>query len=471
MKKIIFICSVVLYLLTGCSDWINDVGPKDEVESDAFFKTEDGFKSALIGVYGRMTNDETYGRNLTFGFVEQLVQRYDNYGASLTPTDEERAEIYQYATYTSSKSMVESIWGEMYKTIANINSLLKRIANHGDEVLVTPMYRELIEGEALALRALHYFDLLRLWGPVDCLANGEVEVLPWRDEFTSEKVPLMSAKGVLDKIIADLKNAETLLENDPMSFEQHTSDLFLGERQFRLNKYAVKALLARVYLYAGNKAEALKYAKEVIENSELNLVSDNQLDISMNGETLFCLDMHNMKERLKNYWKNTVNMDEELWISTNNIEAVFESNTIGLNDIRYKNGYGFIHGRGRYMARKYLGEDLLYGNRVPMIRLGEIYLICAEAESLDNSVYYINKLRNTRGISRDNNVIAGTLTEQARTDILNKEYQKDFFAEGQWFYFLKRHDIKTFYRFPESEKEMSYYVLPLPDDEKEFGQV
>ena len=50
---------------------------------------------------------------------------------------------------------------------------------------------------------------------------------------------------------------------------------------------------------------------------------------------------------------------------------------------------------------------------------------------------------------------------------LNKEYQKDFFAEGQYFYFLKRHNYKTFWRCP--VEKMDYYVLPTPDDEIAYG--
>ena len=52
-------------------------------------------------------------------------------------------------------------------------------------------------------------------------------------------------------------------------------------------------------------------------------------------------------------------------------------------------------------------------------------------------------------------------------EALNKEYQKDFFAEGQYFYFLKRHNYKTFWRCP--VEKMDYYVLPTPDDEIAYG--
>lgn len=81
---------------------------------------------------------------------------------------------------------------------------------------------------------------------------------------------------------------------------------------------------------------------------------------------------------------------------------------------------------------------------------------------------YINKVRNARGISRTYDIIYNSMyTDSYRIEVLLKEYQKDFFAEGQFFYFLKRHNQSTFYRCPVSQ--MSYYVFPIPDDEIEFG--
>lgn len=465
MKKLMIVCCVAAVLLTGCKDWI-DISPKTEVKSKEFFKTEDGFKSALIGIYGRMTNDETYGKNLTYGFIEELVQRYDNYSSNMIPTDEERARIYDYKNFTDSKNMVNTIWEEMYKTIANINNLLEQLEENGDRVLTTPGYRTMIEGEAYALRAYHYFDLLRLWGPIYA-ADPTARAIPWRGAFNNEKVPLMAADKVIEKILDDLRQAELLLADDTMEFGRNIDDLFMGERRFRMNLYAVKALTARVHLYAGNKGKAADYARDVIENSGLELANDNRYDVSLSAEALFCLDMFNMEERVADYWKNTVGMDQERWISTDNIRNVFEYFTIGINDIRYKNTYGFIHGSNRFMCRKYLGSTVNYKNIVPMIRLGEMYLILAESVAPEDSYTHLNTLRNTRGISKSDNL--GSLTDAERLGYLNKEYQKEYFAEGQWFYFLKRHNVQTFHRLP--VEKMIYYTLPIPDDEVEFGDV
>lgn len=469
MKKILIVWSWMMLIgLAACSDWV-DVNPKTEVEADDFFRTEDGFKSALIGVYARMTNTETYGADMTFAYIEQLAQRYDNYSASNAPTDEERAKIYDYSNDASSKGKLESIWENMYKNIANINNLLKNLGTNGD-VIVTEGYRDLIEGEALALRAFHYFDLLRLWGPVYSL-NPTVKSVPWRDQFTSEKVPLMAANELVEKILGDLTTAERLLKNDQADWGRNANELFIGDRKHRMNKYAVKALLARVYLYIGNKEKAAEYAREVIDGCGLKLARDNRSDVSMFEETLFALGMYNMEEKLSSYWKNSTTLNSELWISPANARTVFEINEgIGLNDIRYRNNYGFLHGLNSVISRKYLGEDTQYKEKVPLIRLVEMYYILAESVSLEESVTYINTVRNTRGISRSHDIqFTSDYTDASRVAALEKEYQKEFFAEGQFFYFLKRHNRATFYRCPVDV--MRYYVLPIPNDEVEYGNV
>ena len=99
-----------------------------------------------------------------------------------------------------------------------------------------------------------------------------------------------------------------------------------------------------------------------------------------------------------------------------------------------------------------------------------MYYILAESVSLEESVEYINKVRNTRGISRTYDIIySSSYTDVERREALLKEYQKEFFAEGQFFYFLKRHNYETFYRCPVAK--MVYYVFPIPDDEVEFGSM
>ena len=214
MKNLLLsaICIVSLFL-SSCQNWI-DVNPKTDIEAEEFFTSEDGFKSALTGLYSMMVLEKSYGRQMTFDFVEKLVQRYDNYPAG-TVTDEERAAIYKYGETTSSKNAIAEIWLKLYNEIANINNFLQYLETNGD-VIVTEGYRDLMKGEALGLRAFHYFDLLRLWGPIYSQDSTKA-CIPYREQFNSESAPLMAANEVMKRIVADLKAAEELLKNDPMN--------------------------------------------------------------------------------------------------------------------------------------------------------------------------------------------------------------------------------------------------------------
>lgn len=459
MKRVMIISWLLAVLSIACSDWVN-VSPKEEVESDKLFQTENGFKSALIGVYARMTLQENYGKNLSYGYIEELVQRYDNYDASVAPTDAKRAEIYDYKNNTTAKGYVNSLWQNSFNTIANLNSLLNRLDNGGREIVLTEGLWEQMKGEALGLRAFHYFDLLRLYGPV-YTENPEMKCLPWRTELSAAREDLLPAREIAGHIIDDLKEAESLLRGD---------NLVENNRQHRMNLFAVKGLMARVYLWIDDKENAATKAQEAIDSCGLELVVNNSRDVSMYDETLFALGMDDMEEKVRGDWADLTSYSNELYISRENAETVFEAaNGLGLNDIRYRNGYGFIWGTNGRMCRKYLGRDVLYREKIPLIRLSEMYYILAESVSLSESVTYINRVRNIRGISRVNNYVAGdNYDADARREALRLEYSKDFFAEGQYFYFLKRHNYRSFYRCP-VDNMTSYYVLPTPDDEIAYG--
>lgn len=450
---------------SSCSDWF-DVSPKTDIKTEDLFKDETGFQSALTGCYGRMTKDELYGKDLTWYFLEKLVQRYDDTEGNLAG---QNTNVYDYTENTHAKGYMSSIWGNMYQTIANVNNLLNYLDKTGQDVIQTPGAWELMKGEALALRAFLHFDLLRMYGPI-YKENPEMTCIPYRKEFKPERSPLLSANKVIELILTDLEEADKYLAQDSINWGDNSSNPFTGFRGHRMNKYASKALQARVLLYRGGSedlVEATNLAKEVIDSCGLKLVRDNSKDITMFNETIFGLHMDDMDDRLENFFtESTSGTGSALWIKLENGQETFEaSSSIGINDIRYKSGYGFYFGGvNGMMCRKYLPtNEPAYNEKLPLIRLGEMYLIAAEASG---DVKYLNTLRNARGISSRYNL--ESVTEKA----LDAEYRKEFFAEGQYFYFLKRHAMKTFYRCPATlDGKMSafQYVFPLPDDEKEYN--
>ena len=485
MKKIYAIGIAFLSLFSfSCSEWM-DIRPSTEVEADLMFTNEDGFKSALTGVYARMIGENLYGNQLTFGLLEELAQRYDAGARYSTLTSNNRTLFYQYSSEVeignigATKTRLSNIWNAMYTDIVNLNSLLEHLEENGREVIQTEGLFDIIKGEALGLRAFHYFDLLRMWGPADMANNGSQPTVPFRTRVGREQIAPMSADSLVIVIEADLLQADSLLRNDPCNWDIHANDIeFLNYRQFRMNKWAVRALMARFYLYANQPDLARQYAEDVIEHSGRNLVTNMSSDHAMFDESLFGLYYANMQDDYQSYFVTPIDNSSQTQrlITEGNLQFTYETTSIGSNDIRGRSGQGFVRDNGVAMSRKYLCiENDSYDLRIPLIRLSEMYYIMAEVTTGSESASYYNAVRNARGISRTNNVSSFD-DEATKIDALQDEYCKDFFGEGQYFFFLKRHQVASLdiwfnnieNTFPMLER---YYEFEIPDAEREYGYV
>ena len=485
MKKIYAIGIAFLSLFSfSCSEWM-DIRPSTEVEADLMFTNEDGFKSALTGVYARMIGENLYGNQLTFGLLEELAQRYDAGARYSTLTSNNRTLFYQYSSEVeignigATKTRLSNIWNAMYTDIVNLNSLLEHLEENGREVIQTEGLFDIIKGEALGLRAFHYFDLLRMWGPADMANNGSQPTVPFRTRVGREQIAPMSADSLVIVIEADLLQADSLLRNDPCNWDIHANDIeFLNYRQFRMNRWAVRALMARFYLYANQPDLARQYAKDVIEHSGRNLVTNMSSDHAMFDESLFGLYYANMQDDYQSYFVTPIDNSSQTQrlITEGNLQFTYQTTSIGSNDIRGRSGQGFVRDNGVAMSRKYLCiENDSYDLRIPLIRLSEMYYIMAEVTTGSESASYYNAVRNARGISTTYNV--SSFDDEARKiEALRLEYCKDFFGEGQYFFFLKRHrieDLTVYFGGINNSFAMleRYYEFEIPDAEREYGYV
>ena len=70
------VIAVASACLTSCSDWF-DVSPKTDVKAEELFETPEGFESALAGIYISLTDEDSYGHDMSFGLIDQLAQLCD----------------------------------------------------------------------------------------------------------------------------------------------------------------------------------------------------------------------------------------------------------------------------------------------------------------------------------------------------------------------------------------------------------
>ena len=468
MKRIIYIIIVAfasMVSLPSCSEWL-DVTPNTDLPAKELFTTENGFNSALAGLYILMTEEDTYGKNLSFGLMEQLAQMYDKLPEGTT----NRSSVYIYDRETSgaynTKGVLANIWRAQYNTIANTNNLLKWWELNGEVVLLDSVARDMIRGEALALRAFLHFDLLRGWGPMDYAGNiaaRDMKCMPYRTVADHSKQPLLPAKDVVGLIISDLKAAKECMS--------HEKNLDLGEdlskRNMRMNYHAINAMLARVYNYAGEKDSAALYARMVIDECGLALQNDNNDDPILSKEVIFGINMYELEDNLSEYFAVGEKMHTKYYLNLSTLNLIFESAGSESEDMRARSEAFYRSNELQLaMSLKYIENK---AGIIPLIRLPEMYYIaCEAAEYGEEAAIYINSVRNKRGISKSKDVSCDT--EELCMAALNKEYCKEFYGEGQYFWFLKTHGVTgTLDHCTDVTLYEENFIFPLPDAEVEYG--
>lgn len=486
MKNFIWFAIVVL-TFSSCKKWL-EVSPVSQVSEEELFKSAEGFEEALSGVYTNCTNMNLYGFELTGGLPDALAQNY-----SIPGDDWLRYKAIVNYNYNDRYFIAkkDTIWSGLYNAIANCNLLLKNIESNGD--ILTTDRRQLIKGEALALRGFLHFDLLRLFAP-SFKSNPGADGIPYVTEFSNQVTELSKVSDVLTKIAADLEQAKQLVRpfdpivsagykvgynTDDPSTEESSSSLFLQNRRHRLNYYAICGELARVNLYMENKADALTNALEVISSNKFPFTSGSDFinsdvkkrDRIMYKELLFSWYVPQLKDTLSNRFNIG---PKSLYVEKNTCETMYEISGAGGDDNRFK--YWYVPGGGGsyqwYELQKYKRD--IEANKhylvMPAIRLSEMYYIASECAYDTNPVsalLYLNTVRKNRGMQTD----ASVNNKEELLNELVKEARKEMFGEGQLFYMYKRLNRTITGQIGGSNIPASnkVFVLPLPDNEIEFG--
>ncbi|WP_099291593.1 RagB/SusD family nutrient uptake outer membrane protein [Butyricimonas sp. Marseille-P3923] len=495
-KKYGYILLVLFAISSGCSDWL-DVSPRNEMKEEEMYKNEEGFKSALMGAYVQLAEKDLYGRDASMYLPELLAQHWT------IPTSNTQLRYnmsnFNYTHETVEKAL-ETLWKKYYQCIVHLNNVLGNLETTG--VSFSNGNKELIKGEALGLRGFLHLEILRFFGPIPGDGANGLPAIPYQEEMTKDPGKLVSItyEKVCEKIIRDLNAAEEFLSKDPIVFgsndqlnrmyadsewEGKPQDEWQFYRQVRFNYYAVKGAKARFYHWIGDKENAVKYAKEVIEAKNTDETSKFELttesiystifkgsNLVMKSEHLF--GVHNPKHQtiLQSLFKDAPPL---LTQTVANINTAYES-TVHPDDIRYKVNVK----PGRYWEEKtyqnnvkavhfwkYTGNDLYAPlNVVPLLRLSEMYLILIEDLPLSSVGEYFKAYRVSRSldVSIDNSLI----TEQDVSERLEKEYRKEFFGEGQMWFFYKKHNFTRF-SWPKTRTiKEEVYMLPIPKSQSVF---
>lgn len=483
--------------MTSCSDWLK-VDMEDGIMENTLFEDNEGFLVALNGIYSNLNT--VYSSFFGMGAIDVMAQYYNVQQNSTHP-------YYVYANYNYSDSRFDnasgSLWTNMYNLIANTNLLLSHCDEEGSAI--SPRYHDMVKGEALALRAMMHFDMLRFYGPIYSESTASQSSIAYLEEANNrDMLPLLPASEVARKVLRDLNEASSLLAKDSVRTagvnSSASEDVNEGNdyryRQYRLNYYAVQTLLARAYLWIGDKQQAYNIAKTMIDEVEeqetfpwvtanmatnasypdrmfstevifglYNRSRENLFDdlfaSELEGNALtFVGGVSGETSKVESFYGEGSNMDyrRRMWEGVTSEEGGGEEGENTPSSTSYFLKYEDITPSSSNSI------DYSYRYMIPLMRMSEVYLIAAECTNdLTEATGYINAIRLHR------NVADVTPINEDLQDYITREFAREVIGEGQLFFYYKRHAMTTMISGTTANATMnmnlSDYVVPLPTTE------
>jgi starch-binding outer membrane protein, SusD/RagB family len=456
-------------LIAGsCTDL--DVQPRQSLTPEVTFSTASGYQSLVYATYGIARGFNQYGQQMIIApeIMADNLRIIANTGRYIgQEANADRAHINLWTT-------------QFWSAINNTNIIIAGIdASTGDQAL-----KDRVKGEAHFLRALHYFDLARVYGyePGKEVGGFNKSVIIRTEAtlgFSNADFRARSTnRQVYDLMIADLLTAINLLPNAAIG----TANVY------RASKGAAQALLARVYLYDSNWTEAEKYATQAMASFGLSdngtglLTVENYVSAfstAPNPESLFEIEIRS------NDWSGVDGVNNSVCSLTANVfpSAQFILtvtdqlyNLYEPTDIR-RAAWTATTRTGAsgvvYRSNKWLGHKGDFLENLPIIRGSELYLIRAEARyrtgNFTGSRADLNALRSKRGV----NPVSPNLTGEALFLEVMNERRKELVLEGHRWFDLKRNGLPiskagNFEAVPYSD----YRILaPLPNDQIQLNNL
>lgn len=473
--KVYILLLEAMFLLAGCSDFL-DVVPKDKQTAEQLYSTKAGFYTAVNGIYDGLSSEDLYGGKMSWEAIDIMSKRYVTTKANLYFKDLSNND---YSSIYVAPAL-SAIWQKSYELIMAANLLIEQVDNQRG--ILSKTEANLMKGEMLAVRAFLHLDMFRLFGP-RWDNNPATLSIPYNESTEVTTLPLLPFNTIMEKIIRDFNNAEALLVDDPvivngpMASEVEGESVQLRFRQFRFNYYAVIALKARAYLWGGDKVNALVEAKRLLENPKVKeyfpAVDPNKLlanttnpDRVFSSEVLAGVYVKKRDEIFSNYFSSTAPVSNFLQPHSTYVSgaqtSLFTHLLLGAEtmDYRFQSQWEGASGVGAkgHVFTKYksidkpdpddVDSEYFYSRMIPLVKLSELYYIATECEpQIEDGLKWYNEIRGKRGCIAIPEAYAPLITSYfgGWPMLLAQEYMREFYGEGQAFFFLKRITIVAGY--------------------------
>jgi hypothetical protein len=438
---VLMFCIISFPFQFSCRKLVDISAPQGSVTEQNVYTNDATAIAVLSGLY---TNMSKGGGSATGGFS-------GNFGISqVTALSADELVAYSgivntnlYAYYTNSLQANGSVisgsehWAPLYNFVFKCNAAIEGL---NSSQTLSPQIKQQLLGEAKFLRSFFYFYLVNLYGDVPLALSTDPKI--------NSLLSRTNVADVYKQIIIDLKDAQQLLSSSYLKedLQSVTTD------RVRPTVWAATALLARVYLYTGDYVNAETQATAVINNTTLFG--------PLSTVPLTNVFLKNSREAIWQIQPTTTNFNTEdarcfIIPSTGfgNDAVVYMSdqllNSLEIGDQRFIDGNWIksinLGGVTYYYPFKYkiasspgvtsagaMAEYLI------VLRLGEQYLIRAEARALQNKIAEaktdLNAIRNRSGLSNTSAVDQPSLLNA----IVNERKHELFTEWGHRWFDLKR---------------------------------
>ena len=450
------------FFLNSCSKNFTNLSPSDSILADSALNSVANVRAAVVGLYAGLVNNTYYGEAATLipDLTADNIYRSVQTGARYTN--------WANGTVTSSDSYSQSLWDQAYSIVINANTIINKApllrpsssagANHTDSLEL----RQLI-GEAYAVRALTFFDLTRFFcysytkgvgNDSTAMDQGIPIVLSSYPQSLTQVlgttavpsqfyVPRSSIEQSYAQVMNDIDSALVYLPSNTngriLVNGVYDPSLF----RIRMNYYSVNALAARVSLYKGDYANAIKYANVVINNSLYQLFPALTMttDFHTQGNTESIFELAN--NQFNNQGSTSIAYEFSQggygeMLAPDTMWKIYDTADVRRGFMTPGNRAAFGGETNTLIINKY-NDITNYAENIKIFRIAEMYLIRAEAEGYSTGVSTgyqdILKIANAR-----NEIISPTAPTTASgfdADIL-LENRKEFAFEGHRIFDLTR---------------------------------
>jgi len=409
---------IVIASFLGCKKFVTIPPPNSQIVTQSVFSDANAATAALMAIYVAMYNNaESFTMSQSTGLMGDEL---------LSPSSSDQVKPFLLNALLPASSYAGRSWVNGFNYIYQANAIIEGLHNNTD---INSSIKNQLTGEAKFIRSFWNFYLVNCYGDIPLVLST--------DYTTNVRLSRTSKAGVYQQMVDDLRDADSLLNTN---YVDQSDTAFTADR-IRPNKAAAEALLARVYLYAGDYQHAELYSKSIISNSVYQLVND-----------LNAVFLINSKEAIWQIATPTPNpnppatntMDGFNYILTTAPNVVYGTQTATIapdlwnsfepNDERKSKWINsFITSDSTdtfYFPFKYKNTSPSVTENTMMLRLAEQYLIHAEAlvrqnKDLDQAVIDLNSIRQRAGLG----AYSGPLQSDSLLPAILHERQVELFTE------------------------------------------